>query len=173
LVLVAFGAVGGFDLVGSVALLTHFRHALRHQAISDNRERVAQLIVSVGMAAVGTATLAASVVRLASRHTTSEPTVGVAVSAASVLVLGYLGTRKRAIGARIPSDALITDGWLSLTGCATAACALVGLALNQAFGWSWVDPVAAMTIAAIAITIGAVSLRRVATPRGKPPRRGR
>src|SRR5262245_7685183 len=38
-VLVAFGAVGTLDVVGSVALVAHFRHALRHDAISDRYER--------------------------------------------------------------------------------------------------------------------------------------
>jgi divalent metal cation (Fe/Co/Zn/Cd) transporter len=173
LVLVAFGAVGVFDMAGSITLVVHFRHTLRHQAISAGHERVAQLVVSLGMLTVGVATLVASGVRLSMTTDESEPIAGIITSAASILALGYLGTRKRRIGARIPSRALITDGWLSLTGCATATCAVAGLGLADAFGWTWVDPLAAMGIAAIAITIGAVSLRRAAKPRRTPLPRGR
>jgi hypothetical protein len=72
-VLVAFGSVGVFDVVGSLALVVHFRHALRHQSISGGRERFTQRVVIAGLLIVGIATTAASGVRLAERaHPTSR-----------------------------------------------------------------------------------------------------
>jgi divalent metal cation (Fe/Co/Zn/Cd) transporter len=168
LVLIAFGAVGLFDMAGSIALVAHFRHALRHAAMSERHERVAHLIVSLGMLAVGVATLVGSAMRLANETHTSEPLAGLVTSAASILALGYLGVRKQAIGRQIPSPALVTDGWLSLTGGATAACAVVGLGLGKAFGWTWVDPVSAMSIAVIAVGIAVASLGRAPMPGGTP-----
>ncbi|HVT22800.1 MAG TPA: cation transporter [Mycobacteriales bacterium] len=158
-VLVAFGAVGLFDMAGSIALVAHFRHALRHQTISEGHERVAHLIVSYGMLTVGVATVAASVIRLADGGRPDDSLVGLVTSAASIVALGYLGARKRRIGRSIPSQALVTDGWLSLTGCATGACAVAGLGLRAAFGWTWVDPSAALGVAVIAIGIASVNLR--------------
>jgi divalent metal cation (Fe/Co/Zn/Cd) transporter len=158
-VLIAFGAVGFFDLAGSSALVVHFRHALRHQEISGGHERIAHLVVSYGMLTVGVATLAGSIDKLASDSESSEPLAGLIASAASIFVLGYLGVRKRAIGRQIPSRALTTDGALSLTGAGTAACTVAGLGLNDAFGWTWVDPVAAMCIGVTACVIAVVSLR--------------
>lgn len=159
-VLVAFGAVGLFDLAGSVALVAHFRHAMRHDAISERHERVAHLVVSYGMLTVGIATLVGGAIRLAGDTRTHEPALGLVVSAASIVVLAYLGIRKRRIGRRIPSEALVTDGSLSLTGSGTAVCAVGGLALNESFGWTWPDPIAAMCVAVIAITLAIMSLLR-------------
>jgi divalent metal cation (Fe/Co/Zn/Cd) transporter len=172
-VLTAFGAVGGFDMAGSVALVVHFRHALRHEAISEGHERIAQLVVSLGLLTVGVATVVASAIRFAHDRHTAEPVAGLITTGASIVVLAYLGVRKRALGARIPSQALVTDGWLSLTCCGTATCAVVGLALNEGFGWTRADPAAAIVVATIAIGLAVVSLRPAATPGGRPPRHGR
>jgi hypothetical protein len=49
--LIAFGAVGLVDLVGSVALVHHFRHALRTDALSDHFEQRAHRIVIFGLSA--------------------------------------------------------------------------------------------------------------------------
>lgn len=161
-VLVAFGAVGTFDMIGSITLVVHFRHALTHDEVSERHERLAHLVVATGMLIVGLATCVASVIRLAAGAHTSESVVGVVVSAASIAALGGLGIWKLLIGRRIPSAALRTDGMLSLTGCGTAACAVAGLALNDAFGWSWVDPVAAMCVAVTALAVAITSLRSLA-----------
>jgi divalent metal cation (Fe/Co/Zn/Cd) transporter len=158
-VLAAFGAVGLFDLIGSTALVVHFRHALHHEAFSERHERVAHLVVAGGMVIVGVATLAASAIRLASSSHTDEPVVGLITAAASIAVLALLGHRKRVVGRRIPSAALVTDGWLSLTGASTAACAVVGLVLSDAYGWTWVDPTTALGVATAAIVTAIFSLR--------------
>lgn len=158
-VLTAFGAVGLFDMAGSIVLVAHFRHALHHQEVSPRREHIAHLVVAYGMLTVGVATVIGSGIRLAGNAHTNEPIAGLVASAASIVALAYLGTRKRAIGRRIPSRALVTDGWLSLTGCATALCAVAGLVLHNAFGWTWVDPVAALCVAVVAIGVAATSLR--------------
>lgn len=157
-VLVAFGAVGVFDLVGSATLVGHFRHALRHDTISERRERIAHLVVASGLLVVGIATITASAIRLAQSARPDEPLGGLITSAASIGVLALLGSRKRVVGQRIPSRALVTDGSLSLTGSGTATCAVAGLVLSDAFGWSWVDPVSAMGVAAVAIAVAGSGL---------------
>ena len=66
--LVAFGLVGFVDLVGSVALVHHFRHALRTDALSDHFEQRAHRIVTVGLLTIGSVTIVVSAVRLAIGH---------------------------------------------------------------------------------------------------------
>jgi divalent metal cation (Fe/Co/Zn/Cd) transporter len=167
-VLVAFGGVGVFDAAGSAALVMHFRHALRHQSISRDRERFTQRIVVAGLLIVGVATTAASGVRLAERAHTHEPVGGIVVSAVSIAGLGFLADRKRRIARQIPSSALMADSWLSLAGCVTALFAVVGTALNATFGWWWIDPIAALCIALGAIAVALVNVRqlRVASAAG-------
>jgi divalent metal cation (Fe/Co/Zn/Cd) transporter len=159
LVLLAFGAVGIFDAVGSAVLVSHFRHALKHDEISEGRERVAQLVVSIGLLIVGTATVGAAAVKLVNGSHAHESVVGLVISAVSIPVLAVLATLKRRLGLRIPSRALRTDGGLSLVGAATAVAAVAGAGLDDALSWWWADPVAACAIAIGAVGLAGVTLR--------------
>jgi divalent metal cation (Fe/Co/Zn/Cd) transporter len=161
-VLVAFGGVGLFDMAGSIALTLHFRHAIRHESFSDRHEAIAHRVVAAGLSIVGLATLIASIIRLVRNGHSGEPLAGVVVAAASIVVLGTLGLRKRGLGRAIPSPALAADGSLSLIGCGTALCTVVGLVLSKSLGWAWPDPVAAIAVAAAAIGLAAANVRSIA-----------
>src|SRR4051812_10157280 len=64
-VLVAFGCTGLLDAAGSIALVVHFRHSLRHGQLSDRHERIALNVVTIGLLIVAAATGFESVHRLA------------------------------------------------------------------------------------------------------------
>jgi divalent metal cation (Fe/Co/Zn/Cd) transporter len=162
LVLIAFGAVGLFDAVGSGSLIAHFRHALHHQAIVPRHERLVLLIVTLGMAATGVGTLGDSVYRLAVRSASDAPAAGAVIAGTSAIVLTALARRKHRIARRIPSHALRADGWLSAVGAVLAVVALAGTAMEAAFGWWWSDPLAAAGVATGALGLSA-SLARNAT----------
>ncbi len=85
--------------------------------------------------------------------------VSLAAAVASLVVLIPLGLRKRSVGARLGSAALVGDGSLSLLGAAIAALAFVGLLLDWAVGWWWADGVAALVVAAVAAGEGSRTLR--------------
>jgi divalent metal cation (Fe/Co/Zn/Cd) transporter len=160
LVLVAFGCTGILDAAGSLALVLHFRHALRHGELSDRHEAIALNIVTVGLLVVAFATAAESVHRLVDPHPAGQTAVGTAMAAASAIVLPVLSVAKRRLGRRIPSHALVADGWLSLTGGLLACVTVLGTVL-AGHGLEWADPVAALLIAVAAALI-AVWLRREA-----------
>ena len=162
LVLVAFGATGVLDAAGSAALVVHFRHAVRHEAVSERRERVALQVITIGLMVLSVATAAESVRRLVGHAHTDRAPEGIALAAASAVVLAVLGRRKRRIGPRIPSPALVADGWVSTTGALLAAVTVAGTAINAAVRWQWVDPAAALAVAIGAAAI-AVELRREAS----------
>lgn len=146
LVLVAFGCTGILDATGSVALVIHFRHSLRHEAFSERHERVAFLIVNTGLVVVAVTTAVESVLRLAGGKHGEESELGVATAAASIAVLAVLSRRKIRLGRLIPSQALVADGVLSGTGAWLAVVTVVGTLLS-AVGWWWADPVAALAVA--------------------------
>jgi divalent metal cation (Fe/Co/Zn/Cd) transporter len=154
LVLAAFGAIGLLDGAGSATLVVHFRHALRHEAISERRERIALLVITIGMVVVGVATAADSAYRLAERAGADSLPPGIVLAGVSVAVLARLAVRKRQIARLIPSHALHADGWLSATGAVLALFTVVGTGLNAAFGWWWLDPAAATVVASGAIVLG-------------------
>ena len=159
LVLIAFGATGLLDALGSGTLIVHFRHALRHEAMSEHRERVALRVVTLGMAAIAVATIADSSFRLASPSTSRPIPLGVFLAGASVFVLAFLARQKQRIAARIPSPALHADGWLSATGAALALFALLGTGLEAGLGWWWLDPIASIGVAGGAGALSVVLAR--------------
>ena len=159
LVLIAFGAIGLLDAVGSGSLITHFRHARRHEAISELHERRALIVVTIGMATIGLATIGDSVYRLSARTASDPLPAGIALAGASVLMLTLLASRKRKIARRIPSHALHADGWLSAMGAVLALIALAGTGLDAAFGWWWIDSLAAIAVGCEAIGLSTVLAR--------------
>jgi divalent metal cation (Fe/Co/Zn/Cd) transporter len=156
LVLVAFGATGLLDAVGSATLIVHFRHALRHEAFSVGHERVALRVVTAGLLVVGVATLAESARRLAVHAEARSVPAGIVIATASAVMLARLSARKRTIGRAIPSRALVADGWLSTAGAALALVTVGGTVLTSAGSWWWADPVAAAVVATGAVTAGIV-----------------
>ena len=159
LTLVAFGAISVLDAAGSTTLVVHFRHALRHEVVSERHERLALRVVTLGMAAIGTATTVDSALRLVARSSAGASGAGVVLAAVSVAVLSGLARRKHAVACRVPSQALRADGWLSAVGAMLAGVTLLGTALTAAIGWWWLDPVAALVVAggAVGLSIGLAS----------------
>lgn len=149
--LVAVGGVGYVDGVGSLALMHHFAHGLRHAALDDRFERRAHRLVTVGLFVVGAATVAASTVRLAVGATSDGGRFGVVVAGLSALVLAVLAVVKVRVGRRIPSPALVADGRVSAIGAAQGAVACLGALLTIAFDAPRADPIAALLVVAAAI----------------------
>ncbi|HEV2685458.1 MAG TPA: hypothetical protein VGW79_02350, partial [Actinomycetota bacterium] len=93
LVLVVFGLTGVLDAGGSWALALHFRHALAHAKVSEIRERIALRVVSFGLIAIGVFTIEESTRRLATDSRAHTSVAGVAIAAASIVVLATLAAR--------------------------------------------------------------------------------
>ena len=151
LVLVAFGAVGVVDAVGSVALTYHFRHALRHDELSERFESIAHRVVLVGLTSVGSAAVAIGAVRLATGDTGGSSYAGVVLASVSLLVLLVLSRQKQRIARRVDSNALRSDGHLSGVGATFAAITLAGTVLERWLGWHWTDATATMILGVIAV----------------------
>ena len=159
LVLIAFGCTGLLDAAGSVALVVHFRHALKHETFSERHERVAFLIVTGGLVLVALTIVVESVSRLLTQTHGAETAAGIGVAAASVIVLAVLSRRKIALGRAIPSQALFADGLLSATGAVLAVVTVLGTLLS-ALGWWWADPVAALVVAVGALGMAVMLARQ-------------
>ena len=157
LALLTFGFVGMLDAAGSASLVVHFRHALRHDALSERHERVALRIVTSGLVVVGVYGAVAGAHRLVSGGPGDASAVGIAVAAASAVVLCGLFARKRHVAGNIPSRALHADAWLSATGASLAVVTLVGTVASAS--WWRTDPIAAAVIGIAAIGVGVAHVR--------------
>jgi divalent metal cation (Fe/Co/Zn/Cd) transporter len=152
--LVAFGAVGFLDAAGSITLAIHFRLFSTDVDRADRVERVALRVITTGLFMVGIATAVASIARLVGSDESEHSVAGAAIAGASTCVLAVLALRKRRLALRIPSHALLADSHLSAIGAVLAAVTLTGTLADDAFGWSWADPVAALCVAVIAARLG-------------------
>jgi divalent metal cation (Fe/Co/Zn/Cd) transporter len=92
-------------------------------------------------------------------HTSESSTLGVIVTAASLLVMPILGAAKKRLGARLDSEATAGEGLQNLMCAAQAGAVLAGLAATAVFGWTWVDPVVALVLAGWAVREGMESWR--------------
>jgi divalent metal cation (Fe/Co/Zn/Cd) transporter len=158
-VLVAFGAIGLVDGVGSVALVHHFRHGRRHDELSDDLEKRAHTIVLVGLLSVGCAALIGGLVRLRGSAGGDAPGPAVVLSAVSCLGLVVLSVRKQRLGRALSSNALISDGHLSAIGAIQAAVTLIGTGTTRWLKWHWADPVATAWIGCAAIALSLWTFR--------------
>jgi divalent metal cation (Fe/Co/Zn/Cd) transporter len=158
-VLGAFGAIGLVDAAGSVALVYHFHHAIRHDALAEHLERLAHRVVVAGLFLVGLGAVVVGSVRVATGAQADESFVGTLLAAVSLVVLTVLSTRKQRIARRVGSPALLADGRLSAVGAAQAAVALFGT-LARGFGWTSADAIAATVVGLVAMTTAIVTRRQ-------------
>jgi divalent metal cation (Fe/Co/Zn/Cd) transporter len=159
-VLTAFGAIGVVDAIGSIALVHHFRHALRAEELSDRFERRAHYIVIAGLGIIGATTIVASALRLVTHASADVSSAGTVVAAVSLGALTALSARKRWVAHRVGSRALLADAHLSTIGALQAAVALAGLVAAVWLGWKWADGVAAIAVGAVAVTLAILSWTR-------------
>lgn len=155
LVLLAFGGIGLIDGAGSIALVIHFRHTVRHEVPSERHERAALTVVTVGLFVFGLSAGAESVHRLVTGDRTSGLIAGVVLAGLSAVALAVLARTKHRIAARVGSPALRADGWVSAVGSILAGVTLLGTGLAQAPSWAWADPAAATVVGAGAVLLSA------------------
>jgi hypothetical protein len=158
-VLVAFGAIGLVDGVGSVALVHHFRHGRLHDELSDDLEKRAHAIVLVGLLSVGCAAVIGGLVRLGESASGTAPVAALVLGAVSCLGLSVLSVRKQQLGRALSSNALVSDGHLSAIGAIQAAVTLIGTATTRWLRWHWGDPVATALVGCVAIALSIWTFR--------------
>ncbi len=83
-----------------------------------------------------------------------QSSVGLAITALSLIVMPTLAWAKRGVAARMGSVALKADAAETQLCTYLSAVVLVGLAANALFGWWWMDPIAGLVVAALAIREG-------------------
>ncbi len=124
------------------------------RTLSDTAEGRAQKAVAVSFFALAPYLAVESIRDLATGHTAQTSLLGIAVTAASLLVMPALGVAKQRLGTRLNSDATAGEGTQNLLCAAQAAAVLAGLALTARLGWWWIDPIIGLLIAATAVREG-------------------
>lgn len=85
--------------------------------------------------------------------------VGIGLAAASVVVMPALSLLERRTGRELGSVTVVADSRQTLICAWLSAVLLLGLLANGVLGWSWMDHLAALVIAAVALREGIQALR--------------
>jgi divalent metal cation (Fe/Co/Zn/Cd) transporter len=81
-------------------------------------------------------------------------TVGLVLVALSVVVMPTIAWAKRRVAAGLGSVALKADAAETQLCTYLSAVVLLGLGANSLFGWWWMDPLAGLVVAALALKEG-------------------
>ncbi len=145
----ALGSV--IEALASVIVIWRFTGSRTLSAAAEDRARRA---VAVSFFLLAPYLAAEGGWQLLTGHRPAVSILGIAVTAASLLLMPVLGIAKQRLGARLGSPATAGEGRQNLLCAAQAAAVLAGLAANAAFGWWQADPIIALALAAVAVREG-------------------
>jgi divalent metal cation (Fe/Co/Zn/Cd) transporter len=154
--LIGFGIDSAIEGFASLIIVWRFTGA---RLLSAAAERRAQRLVAVQFFLLAPYVGYESLDALLGGERPDASWVGIALSMTSLALMPYLGRAKRRIGERMGSVALRGEGQQNLLCSYLSAALLVGLGGNALLGWWWLDPVAGLVIAAVALKEGVEAWR--------------
>lgn len=149
--LIGFGADSVIEGLASFVIIWRFTGSRMH---SDRAERRAQRLVAAQFFLLGPWVAYGAVHALAAGHHPDASWLGVGLALTSAIGMPMLGMAKRRVGERLGSQATRGEGMQNVLCGYLAVALLAGLLGNALLGLWWLDPVAALVIAAVALSEG-------------------
>jgi divalent metal cation (Fe/Co/Zn/Cd) transporter len=119
------------------------------RTLSEGAEQRAQKAVAISFWLLAPYIAGQAIYDLTSQHHPEATTLGIALTASSVVVMPVLGITKQRLGRALNSGATAGEGLQNLMCAGQAAAVLIGLAVTAAWPAAWpVDPAVALVIAA-------------------------
>lgn len=156
--LVGFGIDSVIELTASTVALWRLNadaDAVRRVAV----ERMSHRIIGALFMALAAYVAYEAGTSLWRREEPRESLVGIALAAASVVIMPLLARAKRQVGTQLGSRALTSEARQTSLCAYLSAILLGGLVLNAWLGWWWADPVAALAMVPIIAREGVEGLR--------------
>ena len=154
--LIGFGIDSAIEGFASLVIVWRFTGS---RLLSEQAERRAQKLVAVQFFLLAPYVGAEAVHKLMTGERPETSWIGIALVATSVVGMPFLGIAKRRLADKLGSVATRGEGTQNLLCAYLAAAVLVGLLGNALFGLWWLDPAAALVIAAVAVKEGRESWR--------------
>ncbi|WP_292811865.1 cation transporter [Microbacterium sp.] len=152
--LVAFGLDSTIEVLSAAAVAWQFT-----RRDPERWERGTLRVIAVAFLALAAYVTAASLLSLLLRVEAEHSTLGLIITALSVIVMPFLSLAERRAGRELGSATAVADSKQTLICTYLSAAVLIGLVLNSLFGWWWADPVAGLVIAVFALREGAEAWR--------------
>jgi divalent metal cation (Fe/Co/Zn/Cd) transporter len=153
-------ALVGFGLDSTIEVLSAAAVAWQFTRRDPERwEKGTLRVIAVAFFALAAYVTVASVLALVGRVDVEHSTLGIVITALSVVIMPFLSVAERRAGRELGSATAIADSKQTLICTYLSAAVLVGLVVNSLFGWWWADAVAGLVIAAFAIREGTEAWR--------------
>jgi divalent metal cation (Fe/Co/Zn/Cd) transporter len=124
------------------------------RSASPSAERRAQQLVALCFAALAVYLLGDAITTLSGRSHPLTSWPGLAISLAAIAVMPLLARAKARVAAQLGSAAVAGDAAQSWLCAVAAAAVLVSVVANAALSWWWLDPIAGIAIAGLAVHEG-------------------
>lgn len=147
--LVGFGLDSTVEVMSGVVILWQFGHP-----VPEEREHLARRLIAVSFFALAAYVGFEAVRAVATREQPDTSVAGIVLAALSLVVMPLLSRWQRRTGRELGSGAVVADGTQTLLCTYLSAVLLVGLLADAVLGWWWLDAVAALVIAAVAVREG-------------------
>jgi divalent metal cation (Fe/Co/Zn/Cd) transporter len=154
--LIGFGIDSAIEGVASLVIVWRFTGA---RLLSDAAEERAQKLVAVQFFLLAPYVGFEAVQHLATGHEADISPLGMVLTATSLVGMPFLGIAKQRLARTLGSTATHGEGAQNLLCAYLAGAVFLGLAGNAAFGWWWLDPIAALLIAGVAVKEGVETWR--------------
>ena len=145
-------ALIGFGLDSTIEVLSAAAVAWQFTRRDPERwEKGTLRVIAVAFFALAAYVTATSVLALVGQVDVQHSTVGIVLTALSVVIMPFLSLAERRAGRELGSATAVADSKQTLICTYLSAAVLVGLIVNSLFGWWWADAIAGLVIAAFAI----------------------
>ena len=148
-------ALIGFGLDSTIEVLSAAAVAWQFTRRDPERwEKPTLRVIAVAFLALAIYVVASSALSLIGGDRPAHSTVGLVLTAVSVVVMPLVSLAERRAGQEVGSVTAVADSKQTLICTYLSAAVLIGLALNSLFGWWWADAVAGLVIAIFAVREG-------------------
>lgn len=148
-------ALIGFGLDSTIEVLSAAAVAWQFTRRDPERwEKGTLRVIAVAFFALAAYVTATSVLALVGQVNVEHSTLGIVITALSVIIMPSLSLAERRAGRELGSATAVADSKQTLICTYLSAAVLIGLVLNSLFGWWWADAIAGLVIAAFAIREG-------------------
>jgi divalent metal cation (Fe/Co/Zn/Cd) transporter len=154
--LIGFGIDSGIEALASLVIVWRFTGS---RLLSPAAEARAQKLVAIQFFLLAPYVTAEAVHMLVTGERPQTSWLGIWLAASSLVGMPVLGIAKRRLAETLDSVATRGEGTQNLLCAGLAAAVLVGLLGNALLGLWWLDPVAGLVIAAVALREGRASWR--------------
>jgi divalent metal cation (Fe/Co/Zn/Cd) transporter len=147
--LVAFGLDSVIEVLSAGAVAWQFT-----RKDPERYEKPTLRVIAVAFFLLAAYVTTSTVLSLVGAVEVRHSTLGIVLTAVSVVVMPFLSFAERRTGRELGSATAIADSKQTLLCTYLSAAVLIGLLLNSLLGWTWADALAGLVIAGFAMREG-------------------